>query len=110
MAVNTFVVQPETVAVNFAPVTELEEILQNVRTILSTVKYSVPLDREFGLSAEYLDKPIPVAEASMASDIMTTLKKYEPRVEVTGITFSGDDTGSLVPKLTIRIPSLEVNQ
>ena len=32
--------------VNFAPETEVVEILQNVRTILATRKGSVPLDRD----------------------------------------------------------------
>ena len=40
--------------VDFAPSDEVREILQNVRTILSTRKGSVPLDRDFGLTWPFL--------------------------------------------------------
>ena len=43
-----FVVTTDAKTIDFAPATKIEEILQNVRTILGTVKFSVPLDREFG--------------------------------------------------------------
>ena len=35
--------------VNFLPATELEEIMQNVKTILTTAKGEARLDRDFGL-------------------------------------------------------------
>ena len=44
--------------VDFNPASVVAEVLQNVRTILSTRKGSVPLDRDFGISWEYLDRPI----------------------------------------------------
>ena len=34
--------------ISLAPESEVAEILQNVQTIISTVRGSVPLDREFG--------------------------------------------------------------
>ena len=75
--------------IDFAPASELKEILQNVRTIISTVKCSVPLDRDFGVDAAYLDMPMPVAKAKASSEIIRAIRKYEPRVEVTKITWDG---------------------
>ena len=43
--------------INFAPDSEVEEILQNIRTILSTRIGTVPLDRDFGTTWEHIDKP-----------------------------------------------------
>ena len=51
--------------VDFAPSSEIAEILQNVRTILTTRLGSVPLERDFGLSWEHIDQPINVARALM---------------------------------------------
>lgn len=87
--------------VSFAPETTVDEILQNIRTILTTYKGTVPLDRGFGISAEYLDKPIPVAEATMASEIMTAVRRYEPRARVAGVTFTGDGNGALMPRIEV---------
>ena len=50
--------------VDFSPQDEITEILQNVRTIMATTKGSVPLDRDFGVSADYVDKPMAKAKAT----------------------------------------------
>ncbi len=50
--------------IDFAPSTELQEILQNVRTICTTAKYSVPLDREFGINGVFVDEPVNRAKAA----------------------------------------------
>lgn len=89
--------------INFAPATEVEEILQNVRCILSTTKFSVPLDRDFGLDATYLDKPLEVAKAKMASDIVLAISEYEPRVTVSDILFEADLDGILKAKVQVVI-------
>lgn len=75
--------------IDFAPASEVAEILQNLRTIITTTKYSVPLDRDFGIDADMLDLPINVAQAKLQSEMITAIKKYEPRVEITSISFTG---------------------
>lgn len=89
--------------INFAPASEAEEILQNVRTIITTPKFSVPLDRGFGINCSVVDRPIPVAQAQLASDIITAIREYEPRVVVTGITYEATDDGNLKPKVQVII-------
>lgn len=98
-----YVVMPESKTINLAPATKIEEILQNVRTILGTVKFSVPLDREFGISGDAVDKPMLQAEAILSSEIFAQIKRYEPRVSITEITFTGDINGRLTPKVTVKI-------
>lgn len=85
-------------------VTGVGEILQNVRTIITTAKFSVPLDREFGMNATMLDLPLPVAKAKITSEIITAVHKWEPRVQVTKVFFDGDGLdGKLVPKVRVTI-------
>lgn len=98
-----YVVMPDVKTIDFAPATKIEEILQNVRTILGTVKFSVPLDREFGISGDAVDKPTLQAEAILSSEIFAQIKRYEPRVSITEITFTGDINGRLTPKVTVKI-------
>lgn len=97
------VLAKNTGGINFAPTTEAEEILQNVRTIISTPKFSVPLDREFGIDCSVLDRPMPVAQAQLASDIITAIKDYEPRASVSGITYEATIDGNLRPKVQVTI-------
>ena len=76
---------------NLAPETLEEEVLQNVAIIVSTPKFSVPLDRGLGLAQRFIDKPIQVAQSILIS-------------EVTNVTFeAGETPGLLVPVLEVNI-------
>ena len=91
-------------AINFAPATTVEEISQNVQTILATPVYSVPLDRAFGVNAELLDLPMPVSQAKLAAEIVQAVQKFESRVEVTKVLFTGDAvSGQLKPTVRLRL-------
>lgn len=103
MAEKSYFVTASDQDVSFAPETEAEEVLQNVRTILTTYRGTVPLDRGLGISADYLDQPIPLAEATMSSELMTAIRQYEPRARIAGITFTGDDNGALMPRIEVTL-------
>lgn len=93
--------------VSFSPVNEVAEILQNVRTILKTRLGSVPLDRDFGLTWEHIDKPLQVSQALMRTEIIDTLERYEPRAKVVKIEFPSNTSnameGILNPVVTVSI-------
>lgn len=82
-------------------------IVQNIAVILSTPKGSVPLYRDFGITVNVLDRPIPVAEVMMRSDIREAVEKWEPRVTVIGVEFSQDlsEPGKLIPTVEVEINS-----
>lgn len=92
--------------IDFMPSTLEAEIAQNVRTILSTYKYSVPLDRRFGIEGAIIDKPV-IGEsgAMLQSDIFEAIKKYEPRVNVEEIGFTVDevDPSKVYPRIILSI-------
>ena len=89
--------------INFAPKNVYEEIAQNVKTICTTPKYSVPLDREFGVDADFLDRPTPKAKAQIQTEIIQAIRKYEPRCKVVKIIFDEDLDGKLSVKVRIAI-------
>lgn len=94
-------------AVNLSPGNKYEEILQNIRTILATPVGSVPLDRDFGVDMSFIDRPLPKAQAEIASGIVSAIRTYEPRVSVKAITWTADADGVLRPKVTVRINDTE---
>ena len=89
--------------INFSPDTVIEEVAQNVRTICSTPKYSVPMDRLFGIDGEMLDKPTPKAMAALQAEIIQAIRKYEPRCQVKKVSFEADINGKLAVKVRIKI-------
>ena len=93
----------DTPQIDFAPATVADEVMQNVRTIITTIKYSIPLDREFGIDGAVVDLPIQQTMAKMSSEIFRAIKQYEPRAEIESITFEGEETGRLIPKVEVKI-------
>ena len=101
---NYTVTANEQKKINLAPKTEAEEILQNVHMIISTTQFSVPFNREFGLSSKFLDKPTPIAKAMIIAEVMDAIEKYEPRATVESVTFKENETpGVLIPRVEVKI-------
>jgi len=95
-----------------APLTEVEigatglrAIAQNVKTIITTWRGSVFLDRAFGIDSNMVDMPVNVLHARLAQDITVTVQKYEPRVEITSVTFDSSNAtdGQIVPIVRYKI-------
>lgn len=81
-------------------------IMQRVRTILSTVKGTVPLDREFGVDAAPIDTPLPGAMALLTSSIAAAIEAHEPMVKVLSVYFKDDGLpgdGRLTPVVRMKI-------
>ena len=90
--------------INLAPEDTTEEVLQNVAVILSTPKFSVPLERGLGLAQRFRDKPIPAAQSILISEALEAIEEFEPRAEVENVTFElGDRPGTLIPIVEVKI-------
>ena len=89
--------------VDFAPETEVVEILQNVRTILSTQIGTVPLHRDFGISWEHIDKPYPVAKQLMMVEVIEAIEKFEPRAKVESVEFDESTESAMEGLLKPRV-------
>ena len=90
--------------VDFAPESTTAEVLQNVRTILNTRVGTVPLARDFGISWEHVDMPMPVARSVMQGAVIDAIEEFEPRARVENVTFDGDGAdGILRPTVIVSI-------
>ena len=89
--------------VNFHPQTEAEEVIQNVRTILTTRLGTVPLHRDFGLTWEHIDKPLPVAKSLIHGEIIDAINEFEPRARVEAVEFEADTLDAMEGILRPRV-------
>ena len=93
--------------INMFPKTKFEEIMQNVRMILSTAQGTVPLDRNLGLSAAFIDAPMQKAMMTFTVFATETIQDYEPRVVVEEIEWLPRHVealdGRLYPRVKVRI-------
>lgn len=87
----------------------VNEIIQNVRMILTTPQFSCPLDRGFAWDHGLLDSPNNVVQAKLSAKIVAAIKKYEPRAKVVKVSYQGDlKTGKLKPVVRVSIDDYEI--
>jgi phage baseplate assembly protein W len=84
--------------------TGVPEVMQNVRTILTTRRGTVPLDRNFGISFDFLDSPINITQAKAEQEIFLQLEKYEPRAILKQIMWETDViSGQILPSVKVEV-------
>ena len=93
-------VTTNTSEIKIFPSSEVEEITQNVRMIITTQKFSVPCDRNFGISAAMIDQPLAAARAKLTAEIVAAVNNFEPRAKVTNVFFDGNEMGG---ELSVRV-------
>lgn len=96
--------------VDFAPSSVAKEVLQNVRTILDTIVGTVPLERNIGISWDYVGKPMPVAMDMMRIAVNNAIASQESRAKILSIKFDQPENniefaeqGILKPRVRIYI-------
>lgn len=65
-----------------------KELMRTLTTLFSTRAGSQPADRDFGISWECLDEVPEVAESLFFLEAVEKVGRYEPRAEVSDVTFS----------------------
>ncbi|MCC8056441.1 GPW/gp25 family protein [Cloacibacillus sp.] len=84
----------------------IEDVCLCLTTLFTTRKYSVPLDRDFGLEMDALDEPSPRAMALIRSAIYSAADKYEPRAEIISVAFeviSDAEDDKVVPVISWKL-------
>ena len=93
--------------INFSPASGLEEIAQNVQTIISTVQETVPLYRDFGIDPDMIDQPLNESiKNKIVLQIVDRVNRYEPRVRVRDVSFSGNTLDGEL-KVTVQVEVIE---
>ena len=101
MELTVDMAQPSAVEVG---ATGLRGLAQEIRTVLGTAKGSVPLDRNFGLSWDTVDLPMPQALPLLVSDIAEAIER---NVRIKDVQFGNGvadtEDGRLLPIVTVEI-------
>lgn len=81
-----------------------EDVLRCLSVLFGTRAGEQALNRDFGLSWDMLDMPIEAAKAMLENEIVTKVRKYEPRAEVIQIIWNGSAvSGEIKPKVVVGI-------
>ncbi len=102
---------PDTLITSRPPIkigaTGLDAILQNIGIIVTTLAFSVPLDRSFASTGTFIDAPSPYVVAKRIAELTEVIESKEPRVRVTNITYEpsvqSEMDGSVYPRIFFEI-------
>lgn len=93
--------------ITLTPRNIVEEIIQNINIIVTTVMGNVPLDRKFGIDGKIIDDSSISGKGKLMISIIESIQDFEPRVEVTAVDFEENyekaKDGMLIPKLEVKI-------
>ena len=81
-------------------------IRRNLTALLATPAGTCAGDRSYGISAEYVDKPVEAADNYLALEIIEKVAVYEPRVELADIRTALSENG-VVQYCTFRAADAE---
>lgn len=87
--------------------TGMDEIMQNIRMIITTLAYSTPLDRGFASTGSFIDAPSPYEVARKVAELTEAIEAKEPRVRVLGISYAttpeSEMQGRVYPKISFEL-------
>ncbi len=82
---------------------EAEDIRSCLSALYSIREGTQPLDRAFGLSTEFIGKPLPTAQNELALEIIQKTRIYEPRVSVKQVLFESEaENGRIRPVVYVE--------
>lgn len=81
----------------------LEFIIQKVQMLITTIRGSLALNRDYGLSSEYTDKPMTLVYPALRYDIGTQIKKWIPEVEFKELFLESVEDGKMYFKIKVEV-------
>ena len=82
--------------ITLTPKNFIEEIIQNVNVIVTTIMGNVPLDRKFGIDGKVIDAATIKGKSKLMIYILESIQDFEPSIK-------SAEKGTLIPRLEVRI-------
>lgn len=79
----------------------MEELDRQLALLLTTRAGTMPLDRDFGIDMDFVDKPPEFAKVLCTQEVTKQVAKFIPWVRVKEISWSRGGQGQLIPKVVI---------
>lgn len=80
---------------------KLAELDRQLALLLSTQEGTMPLDREFGIQMNFVDKPPEVVKSLYTAEVAKKVPQFIPWVRVYEVTWSHGEQGHIKPKVVI---------
>lgn len=82
---------------------EADDIRRCLTALYSVRAGEQPLDREFGIDSDFLDRPLNIAKNMFALEVVEKTKRYEKRVAVDKVDYNFDSQrGQIIPVINLK--------
>lgn len=98
---NTLTLADIEIAVD-GELSERDDVLRCIQNLTLTPAGTVPLDREFGLSIDFMGMPLDTAKNLFAIELIEKIDKYEARASVKAVEMTDTTDGQLQVKVVIE--------
>lgn len=78
-----------------------ESNCEAVKTLLTTIKGTVPFDREMGIDISVLDLPFQAAKNLLLNEYRRNIQKYVSNANIESISFQANEN-KIIPKVVIK--------
>lgn len=79
----------------------IQDLDRQIALLLSTREGSIPLDREFGLDLNFVDRPAAAVKTLYTAEVTKKIAKFIPAVRVQEVLWLSAPEGGLRPKVVI---------
>ena len=79
----------------------LADIDRQLNLLLTTRAGTMPLDRDFGLTMDYLDRPAPVAKSLYVAELVEKVGTFLPAIRVREVQWQAGADGRVLAKVVI---------
>ena len=80
---------------------KLAELDRQLALLLSTPEGTMPLDREFGVNMDFVDKPPEVVKSLYTAEVTQKVPRFIPWARVYEVTWEYGEQGHIKPKVVI---------
>lgn len=81
------------------PKDEAEDIRRCLTALYSVHVGEQPLDRDFGINYDFIDRPLPIAKNMCALEVIEKTGRYEKRVNIKKVEYGFGVDGRLIPTI-----------
>ena len=79
----------------------VEELNRRLTLLMTTRVGTMPMEREFGMTQDFLDNPSESAKAMFTAELTEKVATFIPEVRVDSVEWVAGEAGSIIPKVVI---------
>lgn len=79
----------------------VKELNRKLSLLITTPLGTMPMEREFGVTQDFLDRPSEAAKALFTAELTEKVARFIPEVRVASVQWVDGDRGQIIPKVVI---------